>query len=223
MSRQAYLLFYRRRTPSPLGPPSLQEIVRTAENENTRDSEAEDDETDRSRPRESDSGNGQGLDGLSRNGSSSAFTVGTGAAAGVAALRGGGSQPSRGSHLKNGVAAENLSDDEDGLPPYAGNNYDNDDEGFHDADDMYGPLQAWNNSNDEPLWSFQSVTNMRNQQSDDAASDMPNLGSDGGEQLQDRLMTDFGDDDVTAPGVSTPIDDSVREMDGVHEIRVAGE
>lgn len=231
MTRQAYLLFYRRRTPTPLGPPELQAIVKNAESENTRDSDAEDDETDRSRPRESDSGNGQRLDASSRNGSSSAFTAGTGVAAGAAVLRGGGSQLSRGSLLKNGVAAESQSDDEYGLPPYANNDgaNDEDDEGFVDADettdlidDMYAPLHAY--SYDEPIWSFQNVntSSLNNQQSDDAASDMPNLGSEGGEQLQDRIAMDFADDEEMHPGASTPVE-SLLADDGVHEIRVAGE
>lgn len=240
MTRNAYLLFYRRRTPTPLGPPSLQKIVQTAENDHTPDSDADndDDETNRSRPRDhTDSGNGQRLDASSRNGSSSASTAGTGVVAGAAVLRAGGSHQlsARGSRLKNAHGAGSLSDDE-GLLPYAndGANDQDDDEGFVDAEDqvdyvqdMYEPLNRY----DDPVWSFGGLgtSSFNNQQSDDdVASDAPNLGSDGGEELGNRLLEDFGDDILPA-GVSTPVEGIQPSLGGefgdsdVHEIRVAGE
>ncbi|KAF2027936.1 cysteine proteinase, partial [Setomelanomma holmii] len=198
VTRNAYLLFYRRRTPHPLGPEALQKVVQTAENSPAPDSDADDDETDRSRPLES--GNGQRLDASSRNGSSSASTHGTGVAAGAVALHGGGSllHSAHGSSLRNGVAAASPSDDEEStLPPYAdGANDDNDDEGYVDAEEdtlatLYNPLYQ----HDQPEWSFNSLGGSRNaHDSDDVASDAPNLGSDGDEGLQSRMLEDFGDD-----------------------------
>ncbi|KAF2821546.1 cysteine proteinase [Ophiobolus disseminans] len=223
VSRNAYLLFYRRRTPSPLGPPQLQEIVKAAENGNTPDSDDDDDENDRSRAR--DSGNGLRLDASSRNGSSSASTAGTGVAAGAAALRGGGSLPpsgGRGSLLKNGVAVGSLIDEDDtDLPPYV------EDEGFHDAEDdggTYGSLNSY--AYDNPIWSFEGVQSSslhQNGSSDGPASDEPNLGSEGGEHLQDRLLTDFGSDDDLHARAGTPIEGAFTNEDAVHEIRVSSE
>ncbi|CAO2651374.1 Nn.00g039440.m01.CDS01 [Neocucurbitaria sp. VM-36] len=200
VTRAAYLLFYRRRSPVPLGPPSLQQIV-TAEN--SPDSE-EDNDADEQRSR-SPAGNGLRLGDSSRNGSSSAGA----AAAGVGALRGGGSQLSAAaSRPRNAAAAANPSDDEmDTLPPaYAAS----EDEGFHDASetdfvsDMYAPLTSYP---DDPVWSFDNLNHSRShdQDFDDAASDAPNLGSvNGNDDLSSRMLEDFGDDIGTGPRVSTP-------------------
>ncbi|KAH8704599.1 hypothetical protein GQ44DRAFT_777964 [Phaeosphaeriaceae sp. PMI808] len=229
VTRAAYLLFYRRRTPSPLGPPELQAIVQTAESDPTLDSDEE--EADRSRAREPDSGNGQRLDGLSRNGLSSASTAGTGVAAGVAVLRGVGSHQhsGRGSHLKNAVGAASLSDDDD-LPPYADNA--DQDEGFVDADDapfitnIYEPVH--DGYEDPPVWSFANLgSSSLDREHDDDASDMPNLGSEGAEQLQSRMLEDFGDDEFenSHAGVSTPVEGippllgGEKGDDDVHEFR----
>jgi ubiquitin carboxyl-terminal hydrolase 4/11/15 len=222
VTRNAYLLFYRRRTPVPLGPESLRKIVQAAETDPTADSEAEDDESnDRSRPRDaannnSDSGNGQRLDVSSRNGSSSA---GTGVAAGAQAQRGLG-YSDRGSRLKNGAGVANLSDDDDDegmLPMVDGSN----DEGFVDAEegDIFDSINNYGEyHNDTAVWSFEGIGS-RNNDSDDVASDAPNLGSGGGDDLSTRMLEDFGDDIVTGhTGVGTPVDDGE-----VHEIRVLGE
>jgi hypothetical protein len=83
---------------------------------------------------------------------------------------------------------------------------------------MYGPLNSFDA--DHPVWSFEGVGEGRIASDDDgAASDVPNLGSGGGEMLQDRLDQDFGDEGV---GELVDVD---AEGDGgvVHEIRVHGE
>lgn len=230
VTRNAYLLFYRRRNPHPLGPPSLQQIIQpSSDNEENPDSDAEDE--DRARPRTSilDSGNGQRLDASSRNGSSSAYTPGTAVAAGVAAQRAAGSHPplGRASLLKNARGVEDLNNDaeDEFLPAYDGANDDDDDEGFVDADDVrnvYAPLERYGGGvgHDEPVWSFSGIGGQGagrglGDDSDDGASDRPFQGSGGGEALSDRLMQDFGDEDGL-PG--SPV-----EMEEVHEIRVVGE
>jgi ubiquitin carboxyl-terminal hydrolase 4/11/15 len=242
VTRNAYLLFYRRRTPTPLGPLSLQQIVRSAESDPAADSEGDDDDNNRSRPRNSDSGNGRRLDASSRNGSSSAFTAGTGVVAGAGALRGGGSHQlsGRGSLPKNGAGVANLSDEDedDSLLHMNDGAADSQDEGFVDAEDLYEPLNRYDTYADDtgPVWSFEGIgssslqQNRLNNDSDDVASDTPNLGSDGGEELGNRLLEDFGDDIVGShPGVSTPVEGIDLSMAGdkddgdVHEIRVLGE
>jgi ubiquitin carboxyl-terminal hydrolase 4/11/15 len=241
VTRNAYLLFYRRRTPTPLGPPELQRIVQAAESDPAADSDvADDDDVNRSRPRESDSGNGQRLDASSRNGSSSAFTAGTGVAVGAGALRGGGSQllSARGSPLKNGAEAGALSDedDEDDITALHDGANDSNDEGFVDAEDMYEPLNHYGGYAEDtgPVWSFEGLSTsshhqMHHNDSDDVASDAPNMGSEGGEDLGNRLLEDFGDDLLGHPGVSTPVEGIQPSLGGekgdgdVHEIRVLGE
>jgi ubiquitin carboxyl-terminal hydrolase 4/11/15 len=233
VTRNAYLLFYRRRTPTPLGPPSLQKIVQAAESDPSADS----DEEERSRPRDNhpESGNGQRLDASSRNGSSSAFTAGTGVAAGAAALRGVGSHQhsGRGSTLKSGAGVANLSDNGDEyLPPYVDGVNDEADEGFHDGEDMYEPLNQYG-FDEGPVWSFEGLgaSSLRNHDAsdDDVASDAPNLGSEGGDLLENRLLEDFGDEMVGHPGSSTPVEGIQPMLGGemgdgdVHEIRVLGE
>jgi ubiquitin carboxyl-terminal hydrolase 4/11/15 len=235
VTRNAYLLFYRRRTPTPLGPPELQQLVKAAESDPSPDSDADDDEANnRSRPRDShpDSGNGQRLDALSRNGSSSAST-GTGVAAGAGALRGGGSHQlsARESPLKNAAGVGNQSDDENEyLTPYVDGANDDHDEGFVDAEEMYAPLNQYG-YDEGPVWSFEGLgTSSLHRNDSDAASDAPNLGSEGGDLLENRLLQDFGDDMVSShPGVSTPVEGIQPSLGGemgdgdVHEIRVAGE
>jgi ubiquitin carboxyl-terminal hydrolase 4/11/15 len=162
---------------------------------------------------------------------------GTGVAAGAAALREGGSlqHSAHVSSLRNGVEAASLNYDEEAtLPPYAdGANDEPDDEGYADAEEepnidaIYGPLY----SHDAPQWSFDAMntSGMNDNDSDDVASDAPNLGSDGGETLEARMIEDFGDDLATHPGVSTPIEGILHASYGgvgdeeVHEIRVAGD
>lgn len=196
VTRAAYLLFYRRRSPYPLGPPSLQQVVAA---DSSPDSEDEHDAENETRSR-SPAGNGLRLGDSSRNGSSSAGAV----VAGAGALHGDGSQLlAQGSRLKNAAGVESLSEDEMDMPPPAYN-----DEGFHDAEtdyigDMYAPLNRY----DEPVWSFDTLSHSRSEDRDfdETASDTPNLGSAGAEELENRLIEDFGDDVIgTRPGVSTP-------------------
>jgi len=229
VTRNAYLLFYRRRTPHPLGPTSLQHLVQTAESDPSPESEDDDTEQDRtSRPLEA--GNGQRLDASSRNGSSSAF-IGTGAAAGAAVLRGGGSQLFQaGRTAEVGAGTENLTDDE-GLPPYVGGH--DQDEGFVDAEysgpstELFGPYGI----HDGPAWSFEGIasSNVARPENSDGDSDMPALGSAGGEDQGTRILQDFGDElHDTHPGISTPVEGIQPLLGGergdgdVHEIRVHG-
>ncbi|UPX21192.1 Ubiquitinyl hydrolase 1 [Ascochyta rabiei] len=199
VTKAAYLLFYRRRTDHPLGPPSLQKIVQKEV-----DAGSEDDSETENRSR-SPAGNGSRLGGSSRNGSSRAGAAG----AGVGALHEGGSAllaavTPRGS----GAGVETL---EDNSPP----SYD--DETFYEENNfngldtdagsmMYGPL-APSYLNDEPAWSFDHIGSPNHaNDSDDVASDAPNPGSNNGEFLEQRMLEDFGDDEMgTQYGASTPM------------------
>ncbi|XPS80390.1 Ubiquitinyl hydrolase 1 [Ascochyta lentis] len=197
VTKAAYLLFYRRRTDHPLGPPSLQKIV---QKEVDAGSEEDSDTENRSR---SPAGNGSRLGGSSRNGSSR-----TGAPrAGAEALHGGGSALSAAATPReSGAGVETL---EGNSPPLY------DDETFYEENNfssidtdagsmMYGPL-APSYLNDEPAWSFDNLGSPNHaNDSDDVASDAPNLGSDNGEYLEQRMLEDFGDDEIH-PGASTPM------------------
>lgn len=203
VTKAAYLLFYRRRAEHPLGPKSLQEIVQREV-----DAGSEEDSGTENRSR-SPAGNGSRLGGSSRNGSSRAGAAG----AGAGALHGGGSALSaaathQGSVARSGAGAEIL---EDNSPP----SYD-DDETFYEDDNFnaidtdagsmsYGPL-APAYLNNEVAWSFDALGSSNNiNDSDDVASDAPNLGSDNGEYLEQRMLEDFGDEDYPNPGTSTPL------------------
>ncbi|KAF2629310.1 UCH-domain-containing protein [Macroventuria anomochaeta] len=217
VTKAAYLLFYRRRSSTPLGPESLQKIVqKDIEAGSDEDSEGE----NRSR---SPAGNGSRLGGSSRNGSSRAGAAG----AGAGVLRGDGSALSaaatpQGSLTRNGAGVETL----DGpSPPYY---YDDEtfheDEGFSGIDTegggmMYGPL-APAYMRDEPQWSFDALGgSTRGNDSDDASSNAPALGSDNGESLAERMMEDFGDDELnTLPSASTPL--RFQPMSGVEDEEV---
>ena len=165
------------------------------------DSEAE----NRSR---SPAGNGSRLGDSSRNGSSRAGAAG----AGAGALHGDGSALSvavtpQGNLAKSGAG---VGTQEDNSPPsyndetfYEGNNFNDIDA---DASGMpYGPLAP--SYLDEPAWSFDNLGGSnRANDSDDVASDAPDLGSDNGEYLEQRMLEDFGDDELgTHPGASTPV------------------
>ncbi|CAI9626281.1 unnamed protein product [Alternaria burnsii] len=213
VSRSAYLLFYRRRSPVPLGPPSLQQIV-TADISNPGSDEDNDTEL-RSR---SPAGNGLRLGDSSRNGSSSAGAV----AAGAVALRAGGYPRSAAANRpKNGVAAASQSDEEE-LPAYA------DDEGYADEIPYNTSTNVWDDA-DQPVWSFNSLNSTgpggRNDSDDDGiASDTGALGSEADESgLGNRLIEDFGDDGPVKSGwsgVNTPI---THQDDEVAEIRLVGD
>lgn len=186
----AYLLFYRRRSAGPLGPPELQKVVNAWRNPDSED--AANSEGDGVSRNASPSGNGLRLDGSSRNGLSSAF----GAGAAVGALRGGGSGGTAGSLLRNGAAAG--SHEEDDSPP------DYDDEGFDEPFNNNGLRQAY-----APLdgdWSFDGVRTF------DDDSDGAAMGDD---DFQSRMTTDFDpDEEMTAPGNSTP----QGEEDGIQQV-----
>jgi ubiquitin carboxyl-terminal hydrolase 4/11/15 len=218
VTRSAYLLFYRRRSAGPLGPPQLQEVVNAWWNpgsEGANDSDGANSRTD------SPAGNGLRLDGSSRNGSSSAFAVG----AGAGALRGGGSGGA-GNPALNGAGAE--TDVE--LP-----DYDQLDEGYGAGDEDgpsadYAPNYAPLLASTDPGWSFDQINNNMDGTGDvfdeDASSNAPNLA---GESLGDRLLEDFGDDlgDVVHhPGMGTPnVSGGMEGLtdDDVVDIRVSPE
>jgi ubiquitin carboxyl-terminal hydrolase 4/11/15 len=214
VSRSAYLLFYRRRSPVPLGPPSLQQIV-TADISNP-DSDEDNDAEIRSR---SPAGNGLRLGDSSRNGSSSAGAV----AAGAVALRGGGYPRSAAANRpKNEVAAASPSDDEDELPAYG------EDEGYADDVPYNTNTNIWEDT-DQPAWSFNGLNSTglggRNNDSDDDGipSDTGALGSEADGDLGDRLLEDFGDDGAVKSGwggVGTPV---TQQDDEVAEIRLVGD
>ncbi|OCK78430.1 UCH-domain-containing protein [Lepidopterella palustris CBS 459.81] len=211
----AYLLFYRRRSSTPLGPPYLQKIVEAAyapESESVPESQSNSRQASRS-----PAGNGRRLDDLSRNGSSSAS-----AAAAAGPLRGGGSDSgagaARGARSARGASAMEDQDEEttdveteayeleaQNPPPY--------DEGYGGDDDAfgggsaYGPHVMGHYAN--PVWNFSAVgaANLVRDEEDevgydgdgDAASNAPALGDD---DLNDRIMQDFGDDYVGPHQVS---------------------
>jgi ubiquitin carboxyl-terminal hydrolase 4/11/15 len=239
----AYLLFYRRRSDVPLGPPFLQKIVDRFHNPGSNDA-ADDDELHAPKSRNasrSPAGNGSRLDGLSRNGSSSAF----GAAAG--ALRGGGSALAGSLQLKGAAAGTADADDQEmllggqqeDLPAY------DEDEGYADNDDdrnfspvnvenVYDPLyrqmggvSRYGIGNNTPDWNFDQLGGNQDTLDDydneafdeDAASDAPNLGSRAGNDLDERMLEDFGDElsggvQGLNPGLGTPLEEEVPPLLG---------
>lgn len=221
VNRNAYLLFYRRRSPRPLGPTSLQNLVRKAESDSNLDSEEDDDETERS-ARPLDAGNGQRLDASSRNGSSSAFT-GTGAGVGAGVLLGAGSQLSRAARTAGAGAEQGNASDDEGLPPYSINVTDDHDEGYGGDE---GPLTYLGPSHDDASWSFDLLNSNSRADDSDAMGSNSAVGSTGGR----NRMEDFDDDDTMAhAGISTPIEDIAPRLGGedgdddVHEIRVSSD
>ncbi|KAF2465810.1 UCH-domain-containing protein [Lindgomyces ingoldianus] len=205
VTSNAYLLFYRRRSSGPLGPPYIQEIVNAVMNPDSE--EADDSDATNSRnPSRSPAGNGLRLGDSSRDGSSSAFN---GAAAG-ALLRGGGStsagnQASRGAGV--GMADDEVMHDaeqeqeQEQPPPY--------DEGYADDDEGYGRCavniaSTYDHLYPSPGWGFGGVDNSGVEQVDvgddeevydeDAASAAPNMGSRTGDELDQRMLEDFGDE-----------------------------
>ncbi|KAF1995476.1 UCH-domain-containing protein [Amniculicola lignicola CBS 123094] len=209
----AYLLFYRRRTATPLGPRYLQEIVNKVMDPDSEGS-TEDESVSRAA---SPAGNGSRLVDSSRNGSSSASL-----AVAAGAQRAGGST-SAGTLVRNAAAVEIVDEDEEmegveePLPGY-------DDEGYGGAEDdempyppvdineLYRPL--YNNS---PGWGWDDVTrgNTSIQHDGDDASDAPNLGSEGDDDLAQRMREDFGDDvgdEGLLPGRGTPLEMGEEEV-----------
>ena len=81
---------------------------------------------------------------------------------------------------------------------------------------MIGPLAPA--YMDQPQWSFDTLG--RGDDSDDASSNAPAMGSDNGEYLEQRMLEDFGDDDTVAyPGTSTPMH-TIQPISGVGDEEV---
>jgi ubiquitin carboxyl-terminal hydrolase 4/11/15 len=211
----AYLLFYRRRSDRPLGPLYLQKIADQFRNPDSDVEDGESEESDSGNPSRSAAGNGLRLGDSSRNGSSSAF----GAAAGAL----GGGSTSAGSLPLNGAAAGTADDDSEMLdqgpaPPY--------DEGYAggDADDgVFAAETAGGFYNGSNNWSFANIPDTHSTTTgdlddtfDDTASDLPNMA---GEDLQSRMLEDFGDDmgDGIQPGMSTPLEEVPAQLQDVDE------
>ncbi|KAJ8107671.1 hypothetical protein OPT61_g8706 [Boeremia exigua] len=223
VTKAAYLLFYRRRSSSPLGPESLQRIV---QGDIEAGSDEEPDTENRSR---SPAGNGSRLGGSSRNGSSRAGAAG----AGAVVLRGDGSALSaaatpQGSLAKNGAGLETL--DGHSPPDYYDDETLGEDEGFSGVDAERGSMGGpWAPAYlERPQWSFNAIPSTQENDSDDASSNAPALGSDSGSYLASRMLEDFGDDDTQYAGPTTPLHtfepaSGTTDDDEVDEIRIHGE
>lgn len=184
MSTAAYLLFYRRRSSQPLGPPYLQELVNKARNPSDGDS-AEASDAD------SESGEGGRLGDRSSAssrlpGSSSAGTVGAGAAPGTSQrlLLPGAHESGHGSSSATANRAARLRETSE-------------DEGISldDDNDNYGSTTAGPNYL-APSWNFNSLQDAdaemnTNTPADTASNRAASIASDS----IDRLTQDFADDD----------------------------
>lgn len=184
VSTAAYLLFYRRRSSQPLGPPYLQELVNKARNPIDGDS-AEASDAD------SESGEGGRLGDRSSAssrlpGSSSAGTVGAGAAPGTSQRlllpgvsdAGHGSGANRAAMLRETSEDEGISLEHDDLGPTTAINYlPAQTWGFDNLDDADGDINT-NTPADTASMAAASVTSDTN----------------------DRLTADFGDEDNTPWG-----------------------
>lgn len=209
------MLFYRRRSSSPLGPESLQKIVQ-------KDTEAGSDEDSETENRSrSPAGNGSRLGGSSRNGSSRAGAVG----AGAAVLRGDGSALSaaatpQGSLATNGAGLETL----DGVSPpgyYDDETFgDGDDDNFSGVDAEGGNMMGMGplapSYIDNPQWSFDALGHTspgRLNDSDDASSNAPAMGSDSVDCLADRMLEDFPEEYIQPrTGSGDDDDDKVTDI-----------
>lgn len=211
----AYLLFYRRRTPYPLGPPYLQELVHSTWVEPSEDAEPTSNSSSRGTS-PSGQGKARGLDGPSPSGSSSAFRT---AAAGATARRGA-------SAAKGPLRM--TTEEEDELPRYE----DVEDEGIGMEEGLprplFGPALPPRDSQmqiatisgvDSVQWSWardfvpvDGGGQSHNQGGlyaddvdadadiDDAASNEAAGGTfSDGESGQERLLQDFGDEFATGP------------------------
>ena len=203
MTSAAYLLFYRRRSDKPLGPQYLQKIVHEAYEEISKS-------PDSSRA-QSLAGEGRRLGDFSRNGSS-------GALAGAEAAhppRGHGSAGETLAKNENEAVAVNYSndaevdgsflplddDDEDiGLDmnlEYNESNSNNDNAVIAPLHTQYNPrhpqLDEWDFSNAD-RYGERAVSD--DALSDGTATDVAVPGSTVGDGLQDRMMTDFSNEDL---------------------------
>lgn len=167
MSTAAYLLFYRRRSSTPLGPPYLQELVLKARNPDEA-SEAEDESGEGKRLGDHSSATSRLL------GSSDAGAVGAGATI-TGTLHPGANVGGPGRGVSQAVRSMNETDD---------------DEGISLNDELYGNnnTTAVALANPEATWSFDGLGEDDNTTSVNTpaytASDRPDVGSD----IEDRFM-----------------------------------
>lgn len=170
-STAAYILFYRRQSSQPLGPPYLQELVNKGRNSGNGDSADASDAED-------DSGEDVRLGGRSSAssrllGSSSAGTAVAGATTETRLREG---------ESGHGNAAN----------PAARLRETSDDEGYQSASALTNHAQTWNFTNlpDGP----NDVSNNSTNSPADTASDRPTVGSEYAESVGHRLADDFNDD-----------------------------
>ena len=193
VSSAAYLLFYRRRSDKPLGPPYLQKIVREAYEEISRSPE--------SSRAQSPLGEGRRLDDFSRNGSSGALA---GAGAGAALLpRGAGSVGAMLAKNGDGIDLDNEVDADTALPPYEDEGISMDTELNYGTENALVPLDAQYNPRQQHFdeWNFSNADELGVRVgsdgglSDGTATDVAAPGSNIGDDLQDRIMADFSNED----------------------------
>ncbi|KAF2803650.1 UCH-domain-containing protein [Mytilinidion resinicola] len=201
----AYLLFYRRRSASPLGPPYLQKVVEAAYAPNSEEAPEDGSQANSRQGSRSPAGNGLRLDGLSRNGSSSA---GIGAGAGLL-LRGGGlasaAGKEAGNHRGTEIQEEDENTDVDLDEPLPGYN----DSGYEDEDNTLVGLGGYSTE----LWNFAGVPIQDHGMGDD--DDMASnaaMGSNESDDLGGRMLQDFGDDMNQHPGTPQSENDEVPDL-----------
>ena len=199
----AYLLFYRRRSDKPLGPPYLQNIVHEAYEEISKS-------PDSSRA-QSPAGEGRRLGDFSRNGSSGALAGaeaahlprGHGSAGETLAKNGYGAAVV---NYSSGIEADGsflpIDDDDEGVGLDMNLKYNDDNSNNNDA--VIAPLQTQYNPRHPQMneWDFSNADRYGERAvSDDAfsdgtATDVAVPGSAVGDGLQDRIMTDFSNEDL---------------------------
>lgn len=228
VSSAAYLLFYRRRSAEPLGPPSLQKLVQNTRNPPELEVNSAADSEDEL----AGEGNLGGHRPSSHLHGSSSDGTRAGAGAGVRATNGSnravGNGVGTGGQARQQVLssvnqrATRTNDDDEGI----GMEFDEDENkgiGSLNGKAIYGPPRPPPAT--PPSWNFDSLndksadndadedgmvyTNIQNDNSDaeqdDAASDMPAQGSSPGSELNNR-MRDFSENAV--PGYNTPTHDN---------------
>ncbi len=216
----AYLLFYRRRSDQPLGPPYLQKLVAEAHQREAGSQASSRDE--------SPAGEGRRLDDFSRNGSSGAL-AGAGAALLPRGVGSAGASPAKNAS-ENDIDLEAADADADARPMHSFLE-DSSDEGLdmtHGASPFtnvksLGPLRL--GFVESPEWDFSTVANEGGRLEDeglDHASEVAAPGSNSGDDLQERMITDFGEEDSGlhrregSPMTGSPIEDlpDLIEEDG---------
>ncbi|THW50481.1 cysteine proteinase, partial [Aureobasidium pullulans] len=203
VSTAAYLLFYRRRSPTPLGPAYLQELVLKARNpEEASDGEDESGEGERLGDHSSASSR--------LPGSSNAGAVGAGAA-----ITGTPQQGANAGGPGRGVSQAVMPTSEF-----------NDDEGISLNDELYDSnTTAATLANQEASWGFEVLGEDDNTTSvntpADTASDRPDAGSDAGDRLMELVNDEhekdrYGDNDSPPPLMDdeTMIEEGQEQFDG---------